>query len=91
MDTGDLTNKTYKAIIIEAECFHHELTIQFGLLSEECADEMDFIKMSIELINEMMEFDQDDIENVFYENPPELAEFRKALNKILCNISALSQ
>jgi len=33
MDTDDLTNKTYNAILGEAEKFHHDLTLQFGLLS----------------------------------------------------------
>ncbi len=29
IDTGDLTDKTYKAIMIEAERFNHDLTLQF--------------------------------------------------------------
>ena len=33
IDTDDLSNKTYKAIMLEAENFNHDLTLQFGLLS----------------------------------------------------------
>ena len=33
IDTGNLTDKTYKAIMIVAERFDHNLTLQFGLLS----------------------------------------------------------
>ena len=31
MDTDELSKETYRAIIIEAEKFHHDLTLQFGL------------------------------------------------------------
>ena len=30
MDTGDLPEETYRAIMIEAEMFNHDLTLQFG-------------------------------------------------------------
>ena len=32
MDTGDLSEEAYRAIMIEAEIFNHDLTLQFGLL-----------------------------------------------------------
>ncbi len=32
MDTDDLSEKTYRAIMVEAERFNHDLTLQFGLL-----------------------------------------------------------
>ena len=32
IDTEDLTDKTYEAIMIEAERFDHNLTLQFGFL-----------------------------------------------------------
>lgn len=46
MDTDDLTTKTYNAILGEAEKFHADLTLQFGLLSYDCNDEAEFIKKS---------------------------------------------
>jgi len=33
MDTDDLSNETYEAVIIEAEQFHHNLTLHFGVLA----------------------------------------------------------
>jgi hypothetical protein len=36
MDTGDLSEETYRAIMIETEVFNHDLTLQFGLLSGYC-------------------------------------------------------
>ena len=44
MDTGDLSEEVYLAIMIEAERFDHDLTLQFGLLSYHCNDEDDFIE-----------------------------------------------
>ena len=45
MDTGDLSEETYQAIMIEAEIFNHDLTLQFGLLSGDCIDEEVFIEV----------------------------------------------
>jgi len=40
MDTDDLSIPTYKeGIILEAERFNHDLTLQFGLLSSSCKDD----------------------------------------------------
>ena len=36
MDTDDLSIPTYNGIIIEAENFNHDLTIQFGVLASNC-------------------------------------------------------
>jgi len=86
MDTGDLSEETYKAIMIEAEMFNHDLTLQFGLLSGECKDENDFIEKSILLIKEMKSYDEIDLDDMFFGNPPEMNDFHIALTKILDNI-----
>ncbi len=44
MDTDELSEKTYQAILGKAERFNHDLTLQFGLLSYECNDEKEFIQ-----------------------------------------------
>ena len=69
MDTGDLSEETYRAIMIEAEHFNHDLTLQFGLLSGECKDEDDFIRKSILLIEEMKNYDETDLDDMFFGNP----------------------
>ena len=33
MDTDELSNETYEAILVEAERFNHNLTLQLGVLS----------------------------------------------------------
>ena len=89
IDTGDLTDKTYQAIMIEAERFDHNLTLQFGLLSYQCKDEGDFIKKSKQLINQMLKYNLAAIDNIFFGEPPPKKDFHIVLNKILGNISEL--
>ena len=86
MDTGDLSEEAYLAIMIEAERFNHDLTLQFGLLSYHCKDEDDFIEKAVSLILEMKKFDKFEIDDMFFGNPPQKAEFHKTLAKILKNI-----
>lgn len=42
MDTDDLSEEAYKGVMLEAEKFNHDLTLQFGLRSEDCLDEDEF-------------------------------------------------
>ncbi len=89
MDTEDLSDKTYQAILGEAERFHHDLTLQFGLLSYECDDEREFIKKSMDLIQGLMKYEEDEFDDIFFDNPPRKKEFHIALKKILDNVSKL--
>ena len=89
IDTGDLTDEIYNALMIEAERFNHDLTLQFGLLSYECDGEKDFILKSKELIAEMLRYNNADIDDMFFGNPPKTKDFHQALHKILFNISKL--
>ncbi|HET7117698.1 MAG TPA: hypothetical protein VFI29_14480 [Hanamia sp.] len=89
IDTGDLTDETYNAIMIEAERFNHDLTLQFGLLSYECENESDFILKSKKLITEMLRYNNAVIDDMFFGNPPKTKDFHNALRKILDNISKL--
>lgn len=89
IDTGDLTEKTYQAIMAEAEDFDHNLTLQFGLLSYQCKDEADFIKKSKQLIKQMLKYNIADIDDMFFGEPPQKKDFHNALNKILINIKSL--
>ncbi len=91
MDTGDLSEETYRTIMIEAEMFNHDLTLQFGLLSSDCKDENDFIEKSIQLISEMKKYDDIDLDNMFFGNPPKMNNFHAALKRILDNIVELKK
>lgn len=86
MDTGDLSEESYHAILIESEKFNHDLTLQFGLLSEECKHENEFIEKSVKLIEEMRNYSNVDLDDMFFGNPPKMNTFQTVLNKILQNI-----
>ena len=86
MDTDDLSEETYQAIIIEAERFSHDLTLQFGLLSYKCKNENEYLDKSILLINEMKKLDEIGLEDMFFGNPPKTDQFHQVLDSILVNI-----
>lgn len=86
MDTGDLSEETRRAILIEAEMFNHDLTLQFGLLSGECENEEVFIQKSLELIEEMQKYDEFDLDDMFFGNPPEMKDFHTVLKRMIENI-----
>ncbi len=86
MDTGDLSKEAYRAILIESERFNHDLTLQFGLLSGEFKNEKEFIEKSVKLINEMKNYDNIDLDDMFFGNPPKIKDFQMTLKKILDNI-----
>ena len=44
MDTDNLSNEFYRAVIIEAERFNYDLTLQFGVLASSCKNEKEYIK-----------------------------------------------
>ena len=88
MDTDDLSNETYKAIISTSAKFHEDLTLQFGLLSYECKTDNEYLDKSESLINIwLMMCDLNDlIPHIFFENPPKAKSLLKTLSKILSNI-----
>ena len=87
IDTDDLSDKTYRAVMVEAEKFDHNLTLQFGLLSYQCKDETDFIRKSKFLIKRMLKFNRADMEDMFFGEPPAKKAFHDALWKILGNLN----
>jgi len=89
IDTGDLSDKTYKAIMMESDKFNQDLTLQFGLLSYECENEKDFIIKSEKLINQMLKYDEVDLDDMFFGNPPPTKDFHNVLNRILAKIAKL--
>ncbi len=87
MDTDDLSNETYKAVIIEAEKFNHDLTLQFGVMASSCKNEEEYIKSAKELINEIKELDKYDLEDIFFGNIPNISHLHKCLRQMELNIT----
>ena len=44
MDTDELSTEVYDGIIIEAEKFNHDLTLQFGLMAASCNSEGEYVQ-----------------------------------------------
>lgn len=43
MDTDDLSIPTYDGVLIKAERFNHDLTLQFGVLASQCKNDDDYL------------------------------------------------
>jgi len=91
MDTDDLSREAYEAVIIEAEKFHHDLTLQFGLLSYECNNEQEYLDEAVKLIKELKKIRRHDLEEIFFDAIPEMPDYHLALNNILNNIERVNQ
>lgn len=91
MDTDDLSIPTYNGIIIEAEKFNHDLTLQFGLLASNCKDDDDYLNNAEAIIKDWLK--EDDFENIiddiFFGEPVDEVEFKNTLFKILANIDEI--
>ena len=88
MDTNDLSRETHVAIIDSSERFHHDLTLQFGVLAGICDTDDKFLDESEEMIKEWLnDWDLDElIMDIFYDHPPNTTDFKKVLDKLLSNI-----
>jgi hypothetical protein len=91
IDVSDLTEKTYDAILVESSRFDDNLTLQFGLLSYECDDELVFIRKSEKHIRKMLKYNMDTIDDIFFGEPPTKAEFHRILTRLLNNIEKLKK
>ncbi|MFA5297700.1 MAG: hypothetical protein WC389_05765 [Lutibacter sp.] len=91
MDTDDLSIPTYNGILTEAEKFNHDLTIQFGVLASKCRGDDDYLDKAEALIKEWLSVKNFDniIDDVFYGEYVNYAEFKKTLEGILINITEI--
>jgi len=88
MDTNDLSRETHTAIIDTAERFHHDLTLQFGVLASDCKTDNEYLDQSESIIKEWLtNWDLEEvIMDVFFDDTPRKQDFKKVLEKILTNI-----
>ena len=86
MDTDDLSKDAYRAVIVESDRLHPDLTLKFGLLSEDCADEAEFLDECKLLALELKQLKPHDFAHVFFDNPPDMSALKKTLDLILQNI-----
>ncbi len=82
MDTDYLSEQAYDAVIRKAEKFHHDLTLQFGVLASDCKNESEYLKEALLFIKECESNIEEAIEEIFYENIPQINKFKSALQDI---------
>ena len=91
MDTDDLSQEAYKAIMIEAERFNHDLTLRFGVLSGDCIDEEEYLDKSLLLIKKLKNAKKYQLEDIFFGNVPNTDQLNKTLDGIIENIAKVNK
>lgn len=91
MDTDYLSQEAYRAIMIEAELFSHDLTLQFGVLSGDCDDETEYLDKSLKLIEQIKKAKKYQLENLFFGDVPDIDQLNKALERIKDNIEKVKK
>ncbi len=91
MDTDELSSETYKAVIIEAEKFNHDLTLQFGVLASSCEDEKEYLHEAKKLIKEIKKLDMYNLSDIFFDTIPSKKSLVLALDKILANTTEVEK
>jgi hypothetical protein len=89
MDTDDLSEETYKEIIIEAGKFNSNLALQFRLIASYCKTEKEYLMQSERLVKEIKTADKSMLCDMFFGSPPDNRKLHLTLDKILANISEI--
>jgi len=82
MDTDELSNEAYDVVIRKAEMFHHDLTLQFGVLASDCKDEDEYLKEALLIIKDWESDYELAVDKIFYENVPEINIFKAVLREL---------
>jgi hypothetical protein len=93
MDTDDLSENAYKAVLIEAELLHHDLTLQFGVLAGRCNTEEDYLSASKSRVISWLAEPKKDflMTRIFFDDPPGKIDFIRCLERILKNVEEVRQ
>jgi hypothetical protein len=69
------------------------LTLQFGILADDCNNDNDFLDESAAIIKEWLtDWDLEElIMDIFFDNSPDKKSFKKILKTILSNIEQVKQ
>jgi len=83
MDTDELSEETYNAILITSEKFNHNLTLQFGVLASKCSDDNDYLDKASQLITRWKSDLPNSINYIFFDTQrPNIVTFENLLNAI---------
>jgi len=91
MDTDDLSTEVYQGIIMEAEKFSRDLTLQFGILSRHCKNEEEYLNMASDLISELQTYGEEELNDIFFGKLPDIELLKLTLNRIIKNIAQIRE
>jgi len=91
MDIDDLSRESYDGILAEAEKLTQDLTLHYGLISYDCKNETEYIVKADKLTREIMEADVYELDDLFWENPPDKEKLDFTLKKIIGNIKKIKK
>lgn len=91
MDTDDLSIEAYDAIIRKAEMFHHDLTLQFGVLTSFCENENEYLEKALLTIAKWESNIEPATSAIFYDNIPGLNRFKAALKELKESIKEIQK
>lgn len=91
MDTDQLSKESYRAVIIEADKFSDDLTLQFGKLASSCKNEGDYLNKAKLLIQKIEELKGNQLLDIFFGNVPNENKLQNTLERMLCNISEVEK
>lgn len=91
IDTSNLSNEAYEAVLIEAEKLTHDLTLHFGLLSYRAKDEADYLNKAKILARQIKKMDAKDVEDFLFGSKISLTKLHATLDKIISNIDRVIQ
>ena len=87
MDTDELSEETYEAIIVTCDKFNQDLTLQFGLLASICSDDNDYLMKANDLITEWKSDLSGSIDDIFFDAiKPNVETFQNVLLDIQAKI-----
>lgn len=87
MDTDNLSEETYNAVIITSEKFNHNLTLQFGVLASVCSDDNDYLLKANNLIIAWKSDLANSINEIFFDTAkPKASTFEIILSNIQSQI-----
>lgn len=90
MDIRQLSTEACEAVLHTAEAYDEELVAHFGFLAETANDEAEFLEKSATLAGEIMQFDEEELEDLLNTTAPDRTSLREVLERMIVDIRTVS-
>jgi hypothetical protein len=91
MDTDNLSNEAYNAVLVESEKLTHDLTIHFGVIAKKCKDERAYLDKAFNLTINILKLTENQLQDFFWGTVPDKNKLILTLNKIISNIIEVNE